>query len=145
MQQLDSVCHPLPSTSWGRSSLPCHNVSAYLLSITSPVRALAWVTLNLRKGITLAPRFLVPLCAEGQVVVPLWALSQTVLWFVLSHLPVPHLNSYPNPLTLLSGKELQKAAILEEQLNTDQTGPTSMSASINKPAIRWTVYHEPGT
>lgn len=58
----------------------------------------------------------------------------------LSHLPVLHLNSYPKPLTLLSDRDLQKAVTLEEQLDTDQTRPTSVSASINK-SIRWTLCH----
>lgn len=77
---LDSVCHPLPFTSWGLSSSLCHKVSACLLSLNPPIRALALVTLDLRKDITLASRLLVPFCAGGQEVVSLWSLSQTILY-----------------------------------------------------------------
>lgn len=73
------------------------------LSLNPPIRALAWVTLNLRKDITLAPRLLVPLRAGGQVVVPLWALSQTLLYHMVWAHPPPCAapKLLPKPLTLL--------------------------------------------
>lgn len=134
---LDSVCHPLPFTPWGLSSSHYHNVSAYLLSLYPPIRALAWVTLDLRKDITLASRLLVPFCARGQEVIPLWALSQTVLypkgWAQTPPCAEPNLL----PQTIDSSRRQRSSRQQSSWRNswTAQTRPTGMSASTNKSTL----------